>query len=405
MFIRAKYQYKCFVTNPPSCAFDPSDLELLPRPDSHELWDRDVATRALCRAVESNDMVEIIRAVAADADVSGGLNTTAADQLDEALVSPLVTAIRSDALEAAVFLIINGASITQEASLVDSATPLGLAEQMGLESTASADAMEIFEQGGARAICSYIQNKAEQAVRLGGGAGVLSPMVPHSGRGSKDSDAGGSSAKPGPIVHTRSGSLTTKAKQFMARAASPSVSAGQETPGSSSVGMLSGRYRGASDFGSLPMSPLPRSRSKSNGDAIMMNEGSPNGGTVLVGTSGDLPPAGKQKGLQKHNQDSHISPKKGSNPPGGSKISQKMRSAFISTDFLFPHGSFSSAGDKEAPIAATGEVSKEEVFHQPFINRHNNTHNKHNSKHHGHHIGDEDLTVCMPPSVAENGDF
>lgn len=359
-FIRAKYQYKAFLTNPPVCVVDPPDLTLHPLSPSIVLWERDEATQALCLAAAKNEMVEVVRALAADADVSGGLSISSDQQLKEGLVSPLIIAIRNGSLEAAVLLIINGASITQEASQEDSSTPLEISEITVPHGDEAETAMTIFEEGGTRAICSYILYKAEQGVRLGA-AGGYSPSAFKSGHGdasiSKKRDIGPHQPKDDTHVahkigHSSSGSLTMKAKQFMSRAASPKNVESSTSPPTVEASGPS-RYRGASDFGKLPMSPAPLNyRSKSISEATTEE----NVHDVTTDSS--------------NNHDTIVVSKKKSfnGSQGGSKISQKMRTAFSSTDFLFPHHHTSSPAEKHAQPS----TAPKEVFHQPFLAQNSN---------------------------------
>ena len=346
VFIRAKYQYKAFLSNPPVCVVDSPDLKLSPPPSTVELWDRSLATNKLCSAVANNEMYEILRAVAADADVSGGLSLSTDDRLKDGVVSPLVVAIRNGGLESALFLMMNGASITQEASCSDSSTPLSLAELLipGYDQS-NREAVTEFEEGGTKAICCYIINKSESIARNGGKSSSPQRVRTSSEGKWRDRLDSDEYTNKGDQKHTGNsgGSFASKAKQFLKPSSSPVF----DNTENSLTSRSTTRYRGASDFGELPSSGSHSSRIRSSSNVDVFSDDT------------------SQRDSSSSSINDSSSAKKGAHVSGSSKISQKMRSAFSSTDFLFPQHS-GGAADKTKCVTAP---KSEEVFHQPFLNR------------------------------------
>ncbi len=369
-FIRSKYQSKQFLS-------PPKQADVVSEGVASKTWSKDAATSLLRESVHSRSIVDVLRALAADADVSG-LSVTPEE------TSPLMAAIRNENLEATVLLIICGANINQAASTTDLETPLGVALGMFPNYFSGGLGPNLGEfTGGIRDICIYILRRNEmqsqhvRPLKSGDHAGAQRKEgssnqsirssegnLAHSDQSKKSTAMsavsqsikalsptsflhGSKSGKNSPDPSDTKSKTTGPVKIVSSDDLSTSRSDGRNLIASTPIGRsrsISGDTSSGSPRASAQQRNADASASRQNATSPLLVPFDSQKHRRGSSTAQPTHVSGAGHSSDRDSADARISSSDGSDSgtpfkhlsTAGSKISQKMRTAFHSTEFLFP---------------------------------------------------------------------
>lgn len=337
-YIRAKYQHKRFLSaleNVPQQLPSGKSIDFDISPSDLKLPTVKIATLCLLHSASSNNIQDLIHALAWSADATGAIFPGEEN--------PLIFAMRKGFVEIAVALFLNGASLTQSTASDSLTTPLSfaLAHISATSDSQQEDQAKDTDTSRVDAICAYVVKKGDKPVVEPIGEALWQS------EGGDDNGVPRTSASMGSLTPPRgSATVVTPYKTRTLSAELEDISIGTKAfrrqsrnDESESFGVRSGRSGSQEDLTtSFEASATTEAEAHSGGHELAesahhVSKMIHDKGAKVVHQMLDV----FHEGISSEEMMASASSAK-------TRISQKMKDAFNSTELLFPSDRHSSSG-------------------------------------------------------------